>query len=214
MDMDDTKLNEVMLKAISKVKGIVNVCLLLDGDRQIIHDIELDAENKSLMGLGKVVNTGICSVLNCDKVYVALTNMEFDQGCHPSLVVKKGEEIVGEEIRDKDRIAEMSTRKDVWFLHKNFVFYKNKISFPQDIMQKICIFETPEIPAEWCLPDVCTFRRKIIISNPVTPCDIYLKNQYFSGMDEQGLGTILIGVKPDPSQISRNKSSESVGIHE
>ena len=199
--MDETKLNEVILKALSEVKGIVNACPVSEGDRQVILDIEQDAESKSLMGLGKVINTGVRAVLNCDTVYVAMTNMDYDQGCHPSLIVKKGGEIVGEEIRDKDRIAQLSDREDVWFLHKNFVIYKNRISFPNDIMQKICYFETPDIPVDWCIPEENTVCHTIICSNPVTPCDVYLKKQYFSGLDEQGLGTILIGIKSSPSHV-------------
>lgn len=193
--MDDTKPNEVMLKMLSNVKGIVNACPVSDGDRQIILDIEQDAENRSLMGLGKVINTGVRAVLNCDAVYVALTNMDFGQKCHPALIIKKGDKIVGEEIRDKDRIAQLSGRKDVWFLHKNFVIYKSRISFPQDIMQKICYFETPGIPADWSITEDNAAHRTIIYSNPVTPSDVYLKKQYFNGLDEQGLGTILIGTK-------------------
>jgi len=198
----------MMLKALHKIKGIVNVHPLSEGDRKIILDIEQDAENKSLMGLGKVVNTGVRKVLNCDAVYVALTDMNFDQGCSPSLIVKKGEEIVGEEIRDKDRIAQLSDQKDVWFLHKNFVIYKTRMTFPQDIMQKICYFETPHIPVDWCLLEDQTANHTIISSNPVMPSDVYLKKQYFNGLDEQGLGTILIGVISDSSRIAVKKPYE------
>ena len=197
-----------MLKALCKVKGIVNACPVSEGDRQVILDIEQDAESKSLLGLGKVINTGVRTVLNCGAIYVALTNMNYVQGCHPSLIVKKGDEIVGEEIRDKDRIAQLSGRKDVWFLHKNFIFYKDKINFPQDIMQKICCFETPAIIADWRIPEDNAACHTIICSNPVTPCDVYLKKQYFDGLDEQGLGTILIGVKSSPSHIALEKPSE------
>lgn len=206
--MDNIKLNETMLKALSKVKGIVNACTVSEGDRQLILDIELDAESRSLMGLGKVINTGVRAVLNCSAVYVALTNMDYDQGCHPSLIVKKGEEIVGEEIRDKDRIAQLSGRKDIWFLHKNFIIYKTRISFPQDIVQKICFFETPEIPVDWCIPEDNAGCYEIICSNPVTPCDVFLKKQYFNGRDEQGLGTILIGIKSSPSDNNLGKPPE------
>ena len=37
--------------------------------------------------------------------------------------------------------------------------------------------------------------RSIIYANPTTPCDIFLENSYFKGLDERGQGTILIGVK-------------------
>ena len=191
-----------MLKMLSKVKGILNASPVSDEDRRVILDIEQVAENNSLMGLGKVVNTGVRAVLDCDEVYAALTNMDFGQGCQPSLIVKKGGEIVGEEIRDKDRIAQLSDRKDVWFLHKNFIFYKDKINFPQDIMQKICCFETPSMSADWCMPGDNTACYTIIYSNPVTPSDVYLKKQYFNGLDEQGLGTILIGVTSAPSDTT------------
>ena len=194
MTMDNAKLNEVMLKALSKIKGIVDASSVSDADRRIILDIEQDAENKSLMGLGKVLNTGVRTVLNCDAVYAVLTDMNFDPGSSPALIVKKGSEIVGEEIRDKDRIAQLSGRKDVWFLHKNFVFYKNRISFPQDIVQKICVFETPCIPVDWCILEDHPVCRTIISSNPVMPSDVYLKKRYFNGLDEKGLGTILLGV--------------------
>jgi hypothetical protein len=43
--MDNSKVNEVMLKAIIKVKGIVNACSVSEGDRQVILDIEKDAES-------------------------------------------------------------------------------------------------------------------------------------------------------------------------
>jgi hypothetical protein len=36
--------------------------------------------------------------------------------------------------------------------------------------------------------------RSIIYAIPTTPTDIFLKNTYFEGLDQWGLGTILIGV--------------------
>ena len=148
------------------------------------------------MGLGKVVNSGVREVLNSELIYVALTNMDFDWGCDPSLVLKKGEEVVGEEVRDKEVIARLSNQKNVWFMHQNFVVYKDKLSFPQDIMKKICHFEIPYLPAEWCTIEDDNFQcHSIIYANPATPCDVYLKEQYFGGLDKRGLGTILVGVK-------------------
>lgn len=195
MKLDKQQLNKDILAVFGNVKGIVDACNVLDSDRRIILDIELEAESKSLMGLGKVINSGVRSVLECEMIYAALTDMNFDPGKAPALIVRKGDEIVGEEIRDKERIDQLSGRKDVWFLHRNFVFYKDKISFPQDIVQKICVFETPCIPAEWCVLDDHFRGVTILSSNPVMPCDVYLKKQYFRGVDSKGLGTILVGVQ-------------------
>ena len=187
-----------MISTFIEVKGIVNVLPLLDQDRQKILDIEQDAEDRSLMGLGKVINTGVKNVLNYDLIYLALTNMDFEWGNHPTLILKKGQELVGEEVRDKDKIDRLSNQKNVWFMHQNFVVYKDKISFPQDIMKKICHFEIPHLPGEWDIFKKDNLQRhSIIFANPATPCDVYLKEQYFRGIDERGLGTILIGIEKE-----------------
>ena len=196
MIMDKNQTDALMVCALEKVKGIVKACLFAAEDRHKIQEIEQDAEKRSLMGLGKVVNVGVRDVLKCDKIYVALSSMDFNWGCHASLVLKKGDEVVGKEVRDEEIIARLSKQKNVWFMHKNFIVYKDKMSFPQDIMQKNCFFEIPCLPAEWCLVEDNTFQcDSIIYANPCTPCDIFLKEQYFNGLDEKGCGTILVGIE-------------------
>lgn len=195
--MKRTDIDRRMTEIFSGIKGIVAFSPLFDEDRQQILDIEQDAEDRSLMGLGKVINSGVRRVLNYDLAYVALTNMEFDWGCHASLILKKGEEIVGEEVRDQEKIARLSNQKNVWFLHRNFVVYKDRISFPQDIMKKICHFEIPSLSGESYLPEQGDFPdHSMIFANPATSCDVFLKERYFKGRDEKGLGTILVGLEP------------------
>jgi hypothetical protein len=197
--MDKDKGDKFVIDAFKQVKGIVDAFALSDQDRERILQIEEDAEKRSLMGLGRVTNRGVKEVMDCDLVYVALNNMDFDWGCEANLLLKKGEDIVGEEIRDEARIAELSGKKNVWFMHPNFVVYKDKVCFPQDIMNKTCHFEIPSLAAEWCsLEDENHRFQSIIYATPSTPADICLKENYFGGKDEKGLGTILIGVKLPP----------------
>ncbi len=194
--MDKNETDALMVSALEKVKGIVKACPFSSDDHRKIMEIEEDAEKRSLMGLGKVINVGVREVLKCDQIYVALSNMAFDWGCHATLVLKKGDEVVGAEVRDEELIAKLSKQKNVWFMHKNFVVYKDKMTFPQDIMQKICYFEIPCLPAEWCLVEDDSFQcNSIIYAIPCTPSDIYLKEQYFYATDEKGCGTILVGIE-------------------
>jgi len=194
--MAKNETDALMVSTLEKVKGIVKARPFAFEDRRQIMEIEEDAEKRSLMGLGKVVNVGVREVLKCDLIYVALNNMGFDWGCHAHLVLKKGDEVVGQEVRDEEIIARLSKQKNVWFMHKNFVVYKDKMSFPQDIMQKICFFEIPCLPAEWCLVENNTIQcDSIVYANPCIPCDIFLKDQYFNGLDEKGCGTILVGIE-------------------
>ncbi len=193
--MDRMKADALMIASLKKVKGIVEARPFSEEDRQEVLNIEAIAEKQSLMGFGKVVSVGARKVLACDLVYVALTDMEFEWGS-PSLILKKGEEVVGEEVQDDEVIARLSKKENVWFMHKNFVIYKDKVSFPQDIMKKVCHFEIPCLPAEWCVLEGSDFScHSIVYTTPTTPSDIFLKNNYFEGLDERGLGTILIGVE-------------------
>lgn len=183
--------DEIVLAALHQVKGLGQVVPLADEDRQKISDIEADVETKSLMGLGRVINAGVQKVLECDWIYVGLTNMEFDWACRSNLLMKKGDDVVGEEVRDQDTIDRLTACENVWFLHKNFVVYKDKVAFPQDVMKKICYFEIPCHPADWPVGVQCC---SISYCSPSTPTDVFLKDQYFQGMDTRGTGTVLIGI--------------------
>ncbi len=184
---------------MKKVKGIQDFCEIHFEDRQKILELEEEAEKRSLMGLGKVINSGVREILQYQSIYLALTNMQFPWGHCATLVLKKGGRLVGEEIYDEAVIAKLKDNKNVWFMHRNFVIYKDLVSFPKDIMQKICHFEIPSLPADWLSKDsesgVCF---DIRYGNPSTFCDVYLKKQYFGGTEEKGLGTILIGVRYSP----------------
>ena len=194
--IDRLQADELILKALLRVKGIVRVAPFADKDRQKVIDIEQEAEAKSLMGLGKVVNAGVREVVKCDWIYVVLTDMDFDWSCRPNLLMKKGGEIVGEEVTDAKTIERLACEKNVWFMHKNFVVYRDRVSFPQDIMKKICYFEIPCHPADWCIVSEGDLQcHSIIYGSPSTPCDVFLKNQYFQALDAKGSGTVLIGVK-------------------
>jgi hypothetical protein len=196
--MDREMIDGVMIAAFRNVKGIVNSCPVPTEDYSQILEKEIEAEKRSLMGLGKVVNAGVKEILNHDLVYAALTSKDFDWGCYSTLLLKKGQEIVGQETRDKEVLAELANKENVWFLHKNFVVYKDRISFPGDIMNKICHFEIPCLPAEFCMLDDDQFQCQAInFASPSVLCDQYLKERYFDRENTADLGTILIGVKQD-----------------
>lgn len=186
----------VLLKTLTGVKGIRAVSLITDQHKDDILRVEEDAEERALMGLGKTFNSGLREVLKCDIIAAALTDMGFDWSGFCGMQLKKGDQVVGEEIRDPNRIRELSQRSDVYFLHQNFVIYKGRIYFPQDIMNKICQFEFPSMRVDWFshLDGI----ESCIFCNPSTPTDIHIKKVFFEGKDERGLGTILIGVSYAP----------------
>ena len=192
----EKQINQIFQDALGDVLGIRDVQPVADNDRDQVRQLEEEAEKRSLMGLGKVVNSGVYKVLKSDLVFVALTTMEFDWTDRASLILKKGDQLVGEEVRNEKLIAELEQRPNVWFMHRNFVIYKDKVSFPKDIMQKVCYFEIPCLPADWCIIDEDAVRCSgVYYGSPSPLSDVFLKENYFNNIDEKGLGTILIGAE-------------------
>ena len=185
-----------IIECLEQVKGIVAADRLNSQDLERILELESAAEKRSILGMGKLRNSGLREVLERDCAYVALTDMEFDWGCHSSLLLKKGNEVVGEEVHDGEVIRRLRQTPDVWFMHDSFVVYKNRMSFPEDLADDSCRFEIPSLPADWLdLNERHSGDRAPIYANPSPPCDVFLKEKYFPGRDEQGLGTILVGMR-------------------
>lgn len=201
---EESQPNTQIQQNLTKIKGIVCVCPIRLEDHSEILRLEDEAEKRSLMGMGKVINSGVRKALQFSSVYVALTSKDFNWGHCSSLILKKGDTLVGEDLYDEEVLAELSKSPNAWFLHKNFVIYKDLISFPKDIMQKICHFEVPGVQVDWLPNDTINgLRFDVWHASPSTYCDVHLKEQYFKdylnekcfdGTKEQGFGTILIGV--------------------
>ena len=185
----------IIVSALACTEGIAEATPVADSDRNLILMYEEKAEAQSLMGLGKVINTGVRKVLKSETLYAAMTQMHFDYGCQAALVLKKGDQIVGEEVRDETRLMELQATPNVWFMHKNFVIYKDRIDFPKDVVQKICHFEIPLLTADWFHPENAeALHIMATVAVPSTLGDVFLKERYFENRDEHGTGTILMGI--------------------
>jgi hypothetical protein len=180
------------LTSVKGLKGIQDAFVLQEADRFALYDIELEAEKKSFMGMGLTYNSGIREVLRRPVVVLAITTVEFEWGCQSVLVLKKGDEIVGQEVSDPDRIQELRNCPDVHFLHRNFVIYKDRVRFPQDIVEKKCCFELPCMETKDSIPGLKQMGPGVYCF-PSTPGDIFLKGRYYGGLDERGTGTVLFG---------------------
>lgn len=183
-----------VLEGLKRVKGVVSASCLDRADVRRVLELELEAEKRSILGMGKLRNSGIRGVLELEHLYVALTNMEFDWGCSASLLLKKGDEVVGEEVHDAATLERLRQEPNVWFMHDSFVIYKDRMSFPRDLADDTCRFEIPGLPADWLELGGVSADRAPLYANPSPPGDLFLKEKYFPGHDEQGLGTIVVGV--------------------
>lgn len=185
-----------LLAALDSVEGIVATKTLRNADRDKVLEIEERAGKQAFMGLGCVVNTGVALVLSCQPVFVCLTDMTFDWGCQSALILTKEGRLAGEEIRDESRLTHLQEDPNAWFMHPNFVIYKDRIDFPRDLMRNRCRFEIPALPADWWvwrdeIPHVERWS-----AMPATPSDLFLKKRYFDVPKGDGFGTVLVGARP------------------
>lgn len=181
-----------LLAALRNVKGIVAAEILRNADYEPLHALEKQAGNQAIMGLGNVVNTGMSRVLSCRPGFVGLTDMTFDWGCRSALILTKAGRLAGEEMRDEAKLARLQGDPNAWFMHPNFVIYKDRIDFPRDLMKNRCQFEIPALPADWWVwPDSGRFERWSAM--PAASTDLYLKKHYFDNPQGEGLGTVLVG---------------------
>lgn len=183
-----------ILDGVRSIKGIKDAFTLNQPDRFQLLDVETAAEKKAFMGMGLCYNTGIREVLRCPIIIVAITTMDFEWGCQTLMLLKKDDEVVGEEVRDPSRIEDLLQQPNVAFLHKNFVIYKDKVDFPSDIVEKKCCFELPACSPEEFLPLLREFG-DYVCCFPSTPGDVFLKKTYYENKDEWGTGTMLFGFK-------------------
>lgn len=177
---------------LKQTRGIEAVFRLQEEDRLHLLDVETAAEKKAFMGLGMCYNSGIRDVLRSPLVFLCITTMDFEWGCQAHMILKKGDEIVGEEVVERSQIEQLKKQKNVWFLHKNFIIYKDRVNFPQDLVENKCCFETPALTPEKPLPGLHEVE-ECLFSFPSTPGDIFLKQRYYGARDERGTGTVLFG---------------------
>jgi hypothetical protein len=187
-------MKEEILAGFKNYKGFQDAFLLEDADKMALYDIEIEAEKKAFMGLGKTYNSAIREVLACPVIVLGITTMDLQWSCQTHMRLMKDDEIAGEEVWDPNKIKELEKRADVYFLHKNFVIYKGKVNFPSDVVQKRCYFEYPPLHLDKEIPDF-SGKLECIACFPSTPGDIYLKNVYYEGADTKGTGTVLLGFK-------------------
>ena len=178
----------------------MNACLVYEERSQVILDIEQDAESKSLMGLGK----------GCQHRSSRSPSMRYglcrpDQyGLYPGLSTffdrqKRRRNRREKKFGTKTVSLSCPVERMSGFFTRILSSIKTKYPFPRISCRKYAILKRRHIPARLVHSGGRnTACHTIIYSNPVTPCDIFLKKQYFSGLDEQGLGTILIGIKSSP----------------
>ena len=180
---------------LKKIKGVREVCELTNEEKKEALRIEVESEKKAVSGFMRCYNAGMRSVVEKEVVLAILHDENYR---YPPETVQLicGGEVVGEEVREKERAEELKKRRDVLWLGDTFVIYKDRL--PRGYRKKmmsgsIYIFIPPMSVKELEKVDRIY---GVVEAMPSTPTDLYLKDRLkLRGIDvsHPKLGVALVG---------------------
>jgi len=172
--------------------GVVQVMVLDDAQKKSLLEIEGRNEEKKFMGMCKTYNKAARDAISrACTLAIVIKGGQFKSIPFPRMrmMYKDKDELVGEELYDKERIEVFKKDSKNVFLWENFVIFMNK--FPKDRAEyeRIVIIHTPseEIPK-----DASGFGN-LVMGEPCAESDQTIK-EWFGFKSQEGIfGTILIG---------------------
>jgi len=170
------------------IKGIVDVERLNDEDRAEILDLEQRAEQILMMGLAKCVNRGLREAIDRDVTYAAIHDPDLRHPPGPTVIWVRGDEVIGEEVWDKEIIEKIGNRGDVLFIGKGFVLYADKIRRMQKTEVTV-VFPGLPVPELQSLDKI----ESIVSATLCAPADLHIKGKLGWSTTDPKIGTILIG---------------------
>jgi len=179
---------ENVISKVKKFKGVHQVLVLEEDDKKRVLELERQAEQRVIMGLGQGDSQGVKTALKRDVVISIITDNEYEWPPGPNVILMQEGEVIGEEMTDEG-LKKLKKRKDV-IITGNFVIYKDKISKSSLINRAppLVIFPPKGYPQIEEMPHV----KDAIVGSPSLPTDIYLRSR-MCVKSEEALGTVLVG---------------------
>jgi len=170
--------------------GVVQVMVLEDVQKKSLLEIEGRNEEKRFMGMCKTHNKAARDAMSrAHTLAILIRGGQFKTIPFPRMRMMYKDELVGEELYDKDKIETFKKDSKNVFLWENFVIFMRK--FPKDRAEyeRIMIIHTPseEIPK-----DTSGFGN-LVMGEPCAESDQTIK-EWFGFKSQEGIfGTILVG---------------------
>ena len=188
-DAVDTNLLDAVVHRLLSIRGIIDVWRLQDSDRKTILELEKNATQNAGLVIGvEIMNEGAQRAMQRKYVVCVNHSQALRHPPAPILILKAGENILGEEVWEKDRIDRFHADPNALFLGRGFVLFKNKMN---QTKEKRLRFEygTQEFPEIDTIHGVCD-----VVSGTVSPAvDIHIKRIAKWNESDSDRGTVLIG---------------------
>jgi len=182
---------ERVLRTLRECRGVIAVKVLSEEEKKEILDVESRVEEKIVFGMCSSLNRGVREALQREfTVAIVIQTSEFQYPHHPHMRMTCGDQVVGELVRDEEKIKELRRDPSNIFLWENFVVYIKKISRDPKERSKMRIEYLPRAPLQLQgLPYI----ENSVFGTPSTDGDALIKRMLDIRSKEPVLGTCLVG---------------------
>jgi len=182
---------EPVLERLKGSRGVLTVKVLSEEEKKAILDVESGVEEKIVYGMCKSLNQGVREALQREfTVAVIMDTSVFEYPHHPHMNMTCGELVVGELVRDKEKIQELKKDRTNIFIWENFVVYMRRIPRIPEERRRMRLVYLPREPLQFSgLPNLVDSA----FGTPSTEGDTVIKRMLNNKSDEAVIGTSLIG---------------------
>ena len=183
IEKSENELVELVENYLSHVKGVEDVFILTEEDKNTVIVLEKEAEGHVLMGMGEGDNQGIKEVFKREHVLCITTNKEYVWPDPPNVLMMQGGEIIGFDCSEED--MNKYAKNPDYLIMGTFVVHKTKV--PKAGGKPLIV-----LPPKPC--DLGDIDQAVdaVLGSPSTPSDEYIREKYhFEESMEKG--TFFIG---------------------
>jgi hypothetical protein len=193
---------EYVLSTLRSCNGVLAARLLTDDERLHILRVEKQAEGKLFLEMCPTVNRGVREALAREfAVGLVIDSEEFAYPHHPHMKLLCGDTIVGEQVKEPKRKAELRKDRATIFLWDNFALYRQRLPRnPEDRNRLRLVYEARSVAQ---LHDHACVTESVF-GTPSTEGDGAIKTLLAITQQEPIIGTCIVGFNLFEERVETN----------
>jgi hypothetical protein len=178
------------LDYFGKLGGVVQLKVLYEVQKRSLLEIESRNEEKKFMGMCKTYNKAARDAVSRKyTLAIIIKGGQFKSLPFPRMRMMFGNDLVGEELYEKDRIEDLKKDSKNVFLWDNFVVFMKKFPKGKAERDKLVIIHTSSADT----PKEASMFENLVMGEPCSESDQVIKGWFGFESQEGIFGTILVG---------------------
>ncbi len=201
--ISEEEVSKKVIEKFNSIKGVIGVTQLIEDQIIDIFGLESKALENVLGGLAKGINEGLEKVIPSDAIFSVFMDRSFDWPKDSLFQIVSSDGIIGEEIRDEEKLEELKRAENVIIVGDCFYIRTDKVAEWKAF--KVGLFRAIFPPINFNkevedIPEVL----ECVGCFTSGPCFEYLKLEFEGKIDlsDPGYGFFLAGVHFDPAKVA------------